>query len=88
MTLTGAQGQVKVATEALPADPKVLQAFYGEEVAAYLEAVALQPASPEALKAAVDAVQSLDPGRPMVLDALAGTPPIRTRCSPPPPANR
>jgi hypothetical protein len=71
VTLTGAQTQVKVATEALPADPKVLQAFYGEEVAAYLEALALQPAPPEALAAAVAAVADLDPGRPIVLDALA-----------------
>jgi hypothetical protein len=70
VTLTGAQGQAKVATEALPADPKILQALYAEEVAAYLEAVALQAAAPEALKAAVDAVQTLDPGRPMVLDAV------------------
>ncbi len=31
--------------------------------------MALQPASPEALKAAVEAVQNLDPGRPVVLDA-------------------
>ncbi len=69
MTLTGAQEQAKVATQALAADPKILQALYAEEVAAYLEAVALQPASPEALKAAVDAVQNLDPGRPVVLDA-------------------
>ena len=45
VTLTGAQEQAKVATEALAADPKVLQALYGEEVAAYLEAVALQPAA-------------------------------------------
>ena len=88
VTLTGAQGQGKVATEALPADPKILQAFYGEEVAAYLEAVALQPASPEALAAAVGAVQSLDPGRPVVLDALDAFPPIRPRCSPRPPASR
>ncbi len=69
VALTGAQGQGKVASEALPADPKVLQALYGEEVAAYLEAVALQRAAPEALKAAVETVQSLDPGRPIVLDA-------------------
>lgn len=69
VTLTGAQEQAKVATQALAADPKVLQALYGEEVAAYLEAVALQPASPEALKAAIEAVQNLDPGRPVVLDA-------------------
>jgi hypothetical protein len=70
VTLTGAQTAVKVATEALPADPKLLQAFYAEEVAAYVEAVALQPAGSEALKAAIDAVQNLDPGRPLVLDAL------------------
>jgi hypothetical protein len=69
VALTGAQGQGKVASEALPADPKVLQAFYGEEVAAYLEAVALQPAAPEALKAAVETIQNQDPGRPIVLDA-------------------
>lgn len=69
VTLTGALGQGKVASQALPADPKVLQAFYGEEVAAYLEAVALQPAAPEALKAAVETIQTQDPGRPIVLDA-------------------
>lgn len=69
VTLTGAQTQAKVATEALAADPKILQALYAEEVAAYLEAVALQPASSEALKAAIDAVQNLDPGRPVVLDS-------------------
>jgi hypothetical protein len=69
VALTGAQGQGKVASEPLPADPEVLQALYGEEVAAYLEAVTLQPAPPEALKAAIAAVQTLDPGRPVVLDA-------------------
>ncbi|HEY3571164.1 MAG TPA: hypothetical protein VGP73_24780 [Thermoanaerobaculia bacterium] len=69
VALTGAQGQGKVASEPLPADPKVLQAFYGEEVAAYLEAVSLQPAAPEALRGAVEAIQNQDPGRPIVLDA-------------------
>src|SRR5215218_5014435 len=69
VTLTGAQEQAKVATQALAADPKAVQALYAEEVAAYLEAVALLPGSPEAIKVAVDAVQGFDPGRPVVLDA-------------------
>jgi len=43
VTLTGAKPDARVATEALPPDVKALETFYGEEVAAYLEAVALQP---------------------------------------------
>ena len=70
VTLTGAQQATKVASQPLPADPKVIQAFYAEEVAAYLEAVALQPAPQEVLQAAVEAIQNADPGRPVVLDAL------------------
>jgi hypothetical protein len=71
VALTGAQAQVRVATQPLPADPAILAAFYGEDVAAYLEALALAPAPPAALAAAVAQVQKLDPGHPIVLDALA-----------------
>ena len=73
VALTGAKSDARVATEPLPADAKAIETFYGEEVAAYLEAVALQPAAPgedTALTAAVEAVQRLDPGRPLVLDGL------------------
>jgi hypothetical protein len=70
VTLTGAQQAARVASQPLPADPKAIQAFYAEEVAAYLEAVVLQPAPQEVLQAAVATVQNLDPGRPVVLDAL------------------
>jgi hypothetical protein len=70
VALTGAQAQVRVATEPLPADPAILATFYGEDVAAYLEALALAPAPAEALAAAVAQVQKLDPGHPIVLDAL------------------
>jgi hypothetical protein len=70
VALTGAQPQVRVVTQPLAADPAFLQALYAEEVAAYLEAVALQPAAPDALAAAIAAVQSLDPGRPVVVDSL------------------
>jgi hypothetical protein len=70
VALTGARDQAKVVTQGLPPDPQFLKTFYAEEVAAYLEALALQPAGPEALKAAIATVQALDPGRPLVLDAL------------------
>jgi len=70
VTLTGAQTQARVVTQSLPDDPKLLQAVYAEEIAAYLEAVALQPAAPEALDATIKTVQELDPGRTIVLDAL------------------
>ena len=69
VALTGARSEARIASDALPADPSFLEAFYGEEVAAYLEAVALQPADRNTLKAAAAAVEKLDPGRPVVLDA-------------------
>ncbi|HEX4966537.1 MAG TPA: hypothetical protein VF173_37355 [Thermoanaerobaculia bacterium] len=70
VALTGARQNVLVATEPLPADAGALQALYGQEVAAYLEAVVLQPAEGQALAAAVAAVQEADPGRPVVVDSL------------------
>ena len=70
VALTGAQPQARVVTQPLAADPKLLQALYAEEVAAYLEAVALQPADSGAITAAIEAVQNLDPGRPVVVDSL------------------
>jgi hypothetical protein len=73
VALTGAKPEARVATEALPPDVKALETLYGEEVAAYLEAVALQPAPADGdaqIAAAVAAVQRLDPGRPLVLDGL------------------
>jgi hypothetical protein len=70
VALTGARPEARVATLPLAADPQVLQALYAEEVAAYIDAVALQPAAPGALAAAIEAVQSLDPGRPVVVDSL------------------
>ncbi|HEV7672863.1 MAG TPA: hypothetical protein VGS22_30465 [Thermoanaerobaculia bacterium] len=70
VVLTGAAPEGKVATGPLPPDPAFLTAFYAEEIAAYLEAVALAPASPEQIAAAVAKLDELDPGRPVVLDAL------------------
>ncbi|HEX3131206.1 MAG TPA: hypothetical protein VH394_27975 [Thermoanaerobaculia bacterium] len=69
VTLTGARADARVASDALPADPKFLETFYGEEVTAYVDAVALRSADGAALEAAATAVQNLDPGRPVVLDS-------------------
>ena len=70
VALTGAQTDALVATQPLPLQPGFLDAFYQEEVAAYLEAVALQPGTAQELTAAREALERLDPGRPIVLDAL------------------
>ncbi|MEP7012496.1 MAG: hypothetical protein ABJC13_19420 [Acidobacteriota bacterium] len=69
VVLTGAAPEGKVATGPLPPDPAFLSAFYAEEIAAYLEVVALAPAPPEQLAAAVAKLDELDAGRPVVLDA-------------------
>ncbi|HEY9422306.1 MAG TPA: hypothetical protein VIW92_12885 [Thermoanaerobaculia bacterium] len=71
VALTGARTDGLVASQALPADPKAIRALYGEEVAAYLEAVVLQSASGAAIAATVEAIQDLDPGRPVVVDGDA-----------------
>jgi hypothetical protein len=70
VALTGAQAEALVATQAWPADVKSLEALYAQDVAAYLEGVALRPAPAQVLTAAAEAIQRLDPGRPVILDAL------------------
>jgi hypothetical protein len=75
VALGGAQANVHVATAPLPADPAVIAALYGAEVAAYVDVVALAGDSPEGaeegrLAAAVQKVRELDPGKPIALDGL------------------
>lgn len=67
VALTGARSDGRVASDALPASPDFLKSFYGEDVAAYLEAVVLGPSGD--LAQAVEAISELDPGRPIVLDS-------------------
>jgi hypothetical protein len=70
--VSGAQANVHVATAPLPADPEMIAAFYGAEVAAYVDLVALRadPEDASRLAAAAQKVRELDPGRPIALDAL------------------
>jgi hypothetical protein len=81
VALGGAQAGVHVATGPLPADAATIADFYGAEVAAYVDLVALaagaaggEPAAaaPRAdqLAQAIQKVHELDPGRPIALDAL------------------
>jgi hypothetical protein len=70
VAVSGAEEGARLATGPLPADPAALDAFYGAEVAGYLEALALAPAPPEAVALAAEAVGRHDPGRPLVVDAV------------------
>jgi hypothetical protein len=70
VALTGAKADVLVATQGLTTDVQAIEALYGQEIAAYIEAVALEPGMEGAHERAIEAIQRLDPGRPIVLDSL------------------
>jgi hypothetical protein len=71
VAVTGAQAGAPVITTALPADPAALEALYAEEIAAYVDGVALAAADGEALTAALAELETLDPGKSVVLMAAA-----------------
>jgi len=68
VAVTGASTDARFVAGPLAADPDSLRALYAEEVAAYLDLVALAPG--DDLKAAIAVLAELDPGKPIVLDAL------------------
>ena len=68
VALTGARPGAWVVTAPLPARSDWLRAFYAEEVAGYLEVIALAPDDDAALAAAIALLAELDPGRTLVLD--------------------
>jgi len=70
VAVTGAQARAQVITAALPADPGQLSRLYSEEIAAYVDGIALADQDPADLEAAVEALRDLDPGKPVVLDSL------------------
>ncbi len=70
VAVTGVQPEAHVFAQPLPADAAWRALWYGEEVAAYLDGVALAPAPVEALTASLAELGGLDPGRPVVLSAL------------------
>lgn len=70
VTITGAGGDARVIAGPLPADAGSLRALYGEEVAAYVDGIALAPADEESTRVAIATLDELDPGKPRVLDAV------------------
>ncbi len=70
VTVTGSRDDARVIAGPLPADTYTLQALYGEEIAAYVDGIALAPAAMPKLEQAITTLRELDPGKPAVLDAL------------------
>jgi hypothetical protein len=68
VAVTGAQASASVWIGPLPADPSQLEALWSEEIAAYVDGVALLPG--DGVAAAVARLGDLDPGKPVALDAL------------------
>ena len=70
VAVTGAQVAAQVISQPLPPDPQVLRELYDEEIAAYLEGVALQPDSREREQEAIDLLMELDPGASIISDSI------------------
>ncbi|HSL82363.1 MAG TPA: hypothetical protein VLF66_06270, partial [Thermoanaerobaculia bacterium] len=70
VALTGARTEATVVVGPWPADPAFLRELYGQDVAAYLDGLALEAAPLDRIEAAVAELAELDPGRPVVIDAL------------------
>jgi len=69
VAINGANSDARVLVGPLPAEPAALRTLYSEEVAAYLDGIALTPAAPTQLAQALATLIELDPGKPVVLDA-------------------
>ena len=68
VAVTGAQVAAQVISQTLPLDLDLIRDLYAEEVAAYLDGVALLPG--DGLAAAIATLAELDPGKAITLDAL------------------
>ncbi len=71
VAVTGEAPDAEVVSAPLPAEPEYLRRLFGDDLAAYLDAVALAPAPDEAFAAAATELQILDPGTDVVLDGPA-----------------
>ncbi|MEM7353111.1 MAG: hypothetical protein AAF657_20120, partial [Acidobacteriota bacterium] len=70
VAVTGSRADARVIVGPIAPDPATLRTLYGEEIAAYADGIALEPAPRSTLDAAIATVRELDPGKPLVLDAL------------------
>ncbi len=70
VVVTGAQPGARVITQALEARPDLLSKLYSEEIAAYVDGIALAPSEAYTIEATLDLLNDLDPGKPVFLDSL------------------
>ncbi len=70
VAVSGAAPEARVISQPLPTDIELLRALYDEEIAAYLDGIALGTSRPDALSAVIDLLSELDPGKPLIIDAL------------------
>ncbi|MCZ6507570.1 MAG: hypothetical protein O7A04_05925, partial [Acidobacteria bacterium] len=70
VAVTGARTDAPVISQALPAAAEAIDGLYGQEIAAYVDGIALLPAPAGALAAATELLGQLDPGKPVVVMAF------------------
>jgi hypothetical protein len=70
VAITGAAPDSRVLTAPLAADVEQLRQVWGEEISAYIDLVALEPAGEQQIRAATDALVQLDPGRAVLIDSV------------------
>lgn len=70
VAISGVDPSARILAGPLPADPEWLEAFYGEEVAAYLDGIAFAPGEAR-LKGALAVVAEADPGSGALIDGAA-----------------
>lgn len=70
VAVSGARPDARVVSSPLP-NANAVRAFFAEEVAAYVDVVALSPASDEVLTEAVTEILVQDPGAAVVIDSLS-----------------
>ncbi|MGB5999507.1 MAG: hypothetical protein WBI00_03415, partial [Thermoanaerobaculia bacterium] len=70
VAVSGAATEARVISQPLPTDVELLRALYDEETAAYLDGIALRTSRADALPPVIDLLAELDPGKPLIIDAL------------------
>ncbi len=71
VAITGAHPDARVIVGPLPANAGRLRALYSNDIAAYVDGIALRPADELYFSAALDLIAEVDPGKPIVIDALS-----------------
>jgi len=76
VAVTGEDPDALVVSQPLPVDDGWLDTFYGQEIAAYLDALAVAPTPDAALASFRAEATRLDPGKPVVLDGAPWPDPV------------